>query len=100
MGTSFGLLKTAVLQWRRAASSLSISSKAAAGRARAGWFAWRGKGIIGTANGAPPESTQGSQSGAATRVGRRPGCEWARPPSATDHPLSLIWVSPDLPPKI
>ena len=59
--------------------------------------AWRmahGKSIIGTANGAPPGSSQGSQSGAATRVGRRPGCEWARPPSATGHPLSLIWASP------
>src|ERR1035437_3865172 len=40
MGTSFGLLKTTVLPWRRAASSLSISSKAAAGRARAGRLAW------------------------------------------------------------
>src|ERR1035437_7138236 len=131
MGTSFGLLKTTVLPWRRAASSLSISSKAAAGRAWAGRLAWRmahgawrmahgtwhmahgtwhmahgtwhmahGKSIIGTANGAPPGSSQGSESGAATRVGRRPGHEWAWPPSATGHPLSLIWVSPDLPPKI
>ena len=41
MGTSFGLLKTTVLPWRRAASSLSISSKAAAGRARASRLAWR-----------------------------------------------------------
>jgi hypothetical protein len=53
-----------------------------------------GKGIIGTANGAPPGSSQGSQSGAATGLGRRPGCEWARPPSATGHPLSLMWASP------
>src|SRR5665647_479256 len=102
MGTSFGLLKTAVLPWRRAASSLSMYSEAAAGRARAGWFAWRME------QASPPAPLRGHRPGRAkaARVVRRLVWVEDRVTSGRGHLQQLATrcrscgFPPDLPPKI